>query len=157
GTVHVTAPALPDLTIAKSHMGDFRQGDAADTYTLNVSNSGSGPTTGTVTVTDTLPTGLTPTAADSGTINGWSVSTNGQPVTAARSDVLTNGSSYPALTLTVSVANNAPASITNTATVAGGGEVNTANDSASDLTTITPVSLGLVSGTVFRDFNSNGV
>jgi hypothetical protein len=99
---------------------------------------------------------LTPTAADSGTINGWSVSATGQTVTAARSDALANGSSYSALTLTVSVANNAPASITNTANVAGGGEVNTANDNASDLTTITPVSLGVVSGTVFRDFNSNG-
>src|SRR6516165_228289 len=80
GTVHVTAPALPDLTIAKSHMGNFSQGDAADTYTLNVSNIGSGPTTGTVTVTDTLPIGLTATAADNGIVNGWSVSANGQTI-----------------------------------------------------------------------------
>src|SRR5262249_47309116 len=89
--------------------------------------------------------------------NGWNVTTNGQTITATRSDVLAAGNSYPALTLTVSVANNAPATITNLATVAGGGEVNTSNDSASDPTTITPVSLGVVSGTVFRDFNSNGV
>jgi uncharacterized repeat protein (TIGR01451 family) len=157
GTVHVTAPKLPDLTIAKSHTGNFRQGDAADTYTLNVSNIGSGPTTGTVTATDTLPTGLTPTAADNGALNGWNVTTNGQTITATRSDVLAAGNSYPALTLTVSVANNAPATITNTATVAGGGDVNTSNDSASDPTTITPASLGVISGTVFRDFNSNGV
>ena len=103
-----------------------------------VSNVGAAPTDGSlVTVTDTLPTGLEPTAADNGTIGGWSVSTNGQTITATRSDVLANGSSYPALTLTVRVANNAPASVTNTASVAGGGEVNTANDTVSDVTTIT--------------------
>jgi hypothetical protein len=156
-TVDFTAPSPPDLTIAKSHAGNFRQGDPADTYMLNVSNIGSGPTTGTVTVTDTLPTGLAPTAADNGILNGWTITTNGQTITATRGDVLAAGSSYPAFTLTVSVANNAPASIINTATVAGGGEVNTANDSASDPTTITPVSLGVISGTVFHDYNTNGL
>ena len=135
-TVTFTPPSA-DLTIAKSHAGAFRQGDAADTYTIAVSNAGAGPTAGAVTVTDTLPSGLAPTPADSGTVNGWSVTTSGPTVTATRADALAAGSSYPALTLTVSVAANAPASVTNTATVAGGGEVNTANDSASDVTAIT--------------------
>src|SRR5207302_1646534 len=107
--------------------------------TITVSNIGAGATAGAVTVTDTLPAGLAPTAADSGTINGWTVSFSGQTITATRSDALNNGASYPALTITVSVAGNAPASVTNTATVAGGGEVNTANDSASDPTTIIQV------------------
>ena len=49
------------------------------------------------------------------------------------------GASYPAMTVTVNVASTAPASVTNTATVSGGGQTNTANDSASDVTTITPV------------------
>jgi hypothetical protein len=39
-----------------------------------------------------------------------------------RSDALAASSSYPALTLTVNVASNAPASLTNTAAVSGGGE-----------------------------------
>ena len=51
--------------------------------------------------------------------------------------MLAAGGSYPPLTLTVNVAANAPASVTNTATVSGGGEINTANDTATDLTTIT--------------------
>ena len=42
------------------------------------------------------------------------------------------------LTVTVAVADNAPASVINTATVAGGGEVNTANNSDDDPTTIEP-------------------
>src|SRR5207248_1855145 len=115
------------------------QGDAADTYTIIVSNVGAAPTASSVTVTDTLPAGLSPTAADNGTINGWAVSFSGQTVTATRSDALAAGASYPAFTLTVSVAGTAPASVTNTATVAGGGEVNTANNSATDVTPVTPV------------------
>jgi uncharacterized repeat protein (TIGR01451 family) len=129
---------VADLTIAAGHTGSFKQGDSADTCTMTVQNGGAGSTVGTVTITDTFPTGLTPTAANNGTINGWSVSTSGQMVTATRSDVLAAGSSYPALALTVAVANNAPASVTNTAAVSGGGELNTANDSASDTTPITP-------------------
>src|SRR5262249_51293666 len=59
-----------------------------------------------------------------------------ETLTCTRSDALTNGSSYPAITLTVNVSNTAPASVTNSVTVSGGGETNTGNDSASDLTTI---------------------
>jgi uncharacterized repeat protein (TIGR01451 family) len=142
-TVVYTPPAAADLTIAKTHTGVFRQGDVADTYTITVSNAGSGPTAGAVTVTDTLPAGLAPTAADSGTINGWSVSFAGQTVTATRSDALAGGASYPALSLTVGVAADAPASVTNTATVAGGGDANTANNSASDVTPISAAAADL--------------
>src|SRR5262249_44575384 len=39
----------PDLVISKSHTGSFRQGDATDAYTITVTNSGAGPTSGTVT------------------------------------------------------------------------------------------------------------
>ena len=42
------------------------------------------------------------------------------------------------MTLTVNVAANASGSVTNTATVSGGGETNTANDTASDTVTIAP-------------------
>src|SRR5262249_5343178 len=126
-TVSVTA--MPDLTILKTHSGSAFQGQTGFAYTMTVTNFGSGPTSGLVTVTDTLPTGMTPTAA-SGT--GWNCQIAGATVTCTRSDALAFGSSYPAIALTVNVAGNAPASITNTATVSGGGEVNTANDSGSD-------------------------
>src|SRR5207244_1300930 len=124
---------------ALSHSGSFRQGDGADTYTVTVSNIGPAATVGTVTVTDTLPAGLAPTAADTGLLNGWSVTTSGQTITATRSDVLASGGSYPPLTLSVSVAADAPASVTNTARVAGGGEVNTANNTTNDQTPIIQV------------------
>ena len=66
--------------------------------------------------------------------SGWTV--NLSTLTATRSDLLAPGGSYPPLTVTVNVAANAAASVTNTATVSGGGETNTANDTASDATTI---------------------
>ena len=127
-----TVSQAADLTIAKSHTGNFRQGDTGASYTITVSNAGSGPTVGTVTVTDNLPTGLTATGI-SGT--GWSCTLATR--TCTRSDALAGGANYPAITLTASVASNAPASVTNTVTVSGGGEINTANNTASDPTTIT--------------------
>lgn len=98
-------------------------------------NVGLNPTSGTVSVVDTLPAGMTATAI-SGT--GWSCTL--ATLTCTRSDALAAGASYPDITVTVNVAANAPASVINTATVSGGGETNTANDTATDPTTITQLS-----------------
>jgi uncharacterized repeat protein (TIGR01451 family) len=127
--------AAPDLTITKSHTGNFKQGDNGDTYTITVSNLGLKPTSGTVTVTDTVPAGLTPTAP-TGSFDGWTCSINGQVLTCTQNDVLDSGASYAPITLTVNVANDAAPSVTNTVTVSGGGELKTDNDSASDVTPI---------------------
>ncbi len=129
-TINVYVP--PDMTIIKSHSGNFVQGQTGATYTITVTNSGGAATSGTVTMTDTLPASLTPTAI-SGT--GWTCTL--ATLTCTRSDALAAVASYPAITLTVNVASNAPASVTNTATVSGGGESNTTNDAANDITTIT--------------------
>ena len=51
-------------------------------------------------------------------------------LTCTRSNALGAGSAYPGITLTVNVSPTVPASVTNTATVSGGGEVNTGNDTA---------------------------
>src|SRR5262249_37719233 len=66
-TATVTVSA-PDLTISKTHSGNFRQGQTGAVYTIKVTNSGSAVTVGTVTVTDTLPAGLSATAIGGG---GW--------------------------------------------------------------------------------------
>ncbi len=58
-TYTITAP---DLTVNSSHNANLKAADGADTYTLTAFNSGTGPTRGTVTVTDTLPSGFTATA-----------------------------------------------------------------------------------------------
>ena len=105
GTDSILITPAPDLVISKTHSGLFRQGDIGDTYTIVVSNAGTGPTSGLVTVTDLLPAGLSITAM-SGT--GWDVNTATK--TATRSDMLAVGASYPALTITVNVTANAPTS-----------------------------------------------
>ncbi len=52
-------PPVPDMTVAKTHTGNFHPGDVGDTYTITVTNSGAAATSGTVSVVDTLPSGLT--------------------------------------------------------------------------------------------------
>ncbi len=106
-----------NLVIDKSHTGDFTQGQIGAEYTLSVKNNGPDASTGTVTVTDTLPTGLTATAI-SGT--GWNCVL--ATLTCDRSDSLPAGDSYPDITMTVDVANDAPATVINSGTVSGGGD-----------------------------------
>src|SRR5262249_35752122 len=108
--------------------------------TITVSNNGATPTVGTISVTDTLPAGLT-AAAMSGT--GWSCTL--ASVSCTRSDALANGSSYPAITLTVNVAPHSARPVTNTASVSGGDELNGSNDSASDPTSTAPLSVTIAS------------
>jgi uncharacterized repeat protein (TIGR01451 family) len=137
-----TVNGAPDLTIAKSHTGNFTQGQTGATYSVTVTNSGTAATSGTVTVVDTLPAGLTATAISGA---GWSCVLG--TLTCTRSDALAVSASYPVITLTVNVSLSAPASVTNTATVSGGGENNASNNTANDLTTINaaaPPNVGLV-------------
>ena len=120
-----------DLAVTKTHFGNFSQGDTADTYAITVANLGNLASTGTITVTDALPAGLTATAM--GGI-GWSADLN--TLTCTRSNVLYPGASYPPIVVTVNVSAVAPASVTNIATVSGGGDANPANNTAGDVTAI---------------------
>jgi uncharacterized repeat protein (TIGR01451 family) len=130
--VVILAAIYPDLTIGLSHVGDFTQGLTGQ-YTIIVTNQGQNATSGIVTATDFLPVGLTPNGA-SGT--GWTCSAAGATLSCSRSDVLAPAGSYPVITVGVNVAPNAATSLQDTASVQGGGEINTANDSASDSTNI---------------------
>ena len=131
------AQCTPDMTITKSHSGSFVRGSTA-IWTLTANNiSPYGATIGTVTVNDTLPLGVTPTGA-SGT--GWSCSIASQTVSCTDSTVLAGASSYPAITVNLNVGQTAPASLTNTALVSGGGEINLTNDTATDIATVVSIS-----------------
>jgi len=134
GFVNPANGGVPDLTITKTHIGSFTQGQIGATYTITATNSGTGPTVGTVTVVDTLPTGLTATAMSGA---GWMC--NVGTLTCTTTAVKAAGAGFPPITLTVDVAANAPPLVTNSATVSGGGETDTSNDTANDLTTIIPV------------------
>ena len=125
----VAVNLLPILSIAKTHTGNFTQGQSNVVYTVIVSNqAGAGTTSGTVTVTESVPAGLT-LVSMAGT--GWTCPNGG--TTCTRSDALAAGSIYPAITVTVNVAPNAPSLVTNQVGVSGGGAVTA---SAGDLTGI---------------------
>lgn len=118
----------PELSVSKSHSGDFYQGQTGATFTVDVQNIGDGPTipaAGAVTLVDTLPPGLTATAI-SGT--GWSCTL--ATATCTRNDLLASGASYPPVIVTVTVDDNAATSLINTVTVQGGGDA--AGDDADD-------------------------
>ena len=149
-TGYVASGTVPDFIMLKSHTGNFVQGQSGATYTLTVSNAGAGPGAGTVSVVDNLPSGLTATDIAG---NGWTCTLN--TLTCTRSDSLAGGASYPLITVTVDVALDAAASVSNGATVSGGGELETSNDSASDPTTIDPCQCFLT-GHVFRDDDGGG-
>src|SRR5262245_30187310 len=125
------AHAAADLQITATHSRTplLRVADPNTTVnpavlTLTVTNAGDAPASS-ASVTDTLPTGLValindanagagPNAASGA---GWTCT----GLTCTRSDALAPGASYPPIKITVRTANTAPASVTNTASVAGGG------------------------------------
>lgn len=142
GTATATVTVVvPDVTIALSHTGNFLGPQTGATYTITVSNPSAADTSALITVNDSLPAGLTATAFAG---PNWNCTVT--PLQCTRGDTLFAGTSFEPITLTVDVANNAGSSLTNTATVSGGGETNTANDSASDPTQIDPA-LALVAQT----------
>ncbi len=128
--------ANPDLSIQKRSVGNFIAGQPA-TYTLRVRNSPrSGPTTGSITVTDTIPAGLTFVSA---TGTNWTCSAAGQALTCTYNGApLEPGAYAPTITLRVNVTAVAFPGITNTATVTTPGDSNTNNNTD---TNATPVSL----------------
>ena len=124
------AGAQPVLTIQSAHAGNFIAG-VTGAYILTVGNAATaGITSGTVTVTEILPTGMTLLAMSG---RGW---TCGAPTVPActRSDALSGGSSYPAITVTVNVSPAAAAQLTSRVSVSGGGA---ATIGAEDFTLLT--------------------
>jgi uncharacterized repeat protein (TIGR01451 family) len=124
-----------DLTIAKDHSPGIAVPGQTVTYTVTVANVGSTPSSGTVTVTETPPAGLTITALSGA---GWTCTVPTR--TCTRSDALAPTTSYPAITVTTTVgASVAPGTATNSAAVSGGGDPNNANNTASSPVTIGPL------------------
>lgn len=120
-----------DLTISKTHTGNFAAGQNG-VYTITVRNLGTAASSGTLAVTDTLPSGLS-FVSNAGA--GWSCAPAGQVVTCTNPSPL-NGGAASSFTLTVGVANTAAGSVTNTVMLSNASDATPANNSASDLTNI---------------------
>ena len=121
----------PDLAIDKSHQGAFTFG-IANNYRLEVRNVGTVPTTGAITVRDTLPAGL---GFLGGNGAGWVFSNNGQIVTATYTAALAPGANIFCI-LNVSVGPQAVPGVINAATVNTPGDRNPANDRDTDPTPV---------------------
>ena len=138
-------PPLPDLTLSKTHTGNFAQGQIGASYQITVTSATTGEggiaAGNTVTVTDTPPTGLTVTAIAG---SGWTCAPLPHPQpTCSRSDALAAGLSYPPITVTVTVAANATSPQINSAAVTTTAiESNSANNSATDSTIVVSGTFG---------------
>jgi uncharacterized repeat protein (TIGR01451 family) len=136
GNGSVLLGAASILTINSSHGGSFAAGQAG-TYTLTVANDpAAAATSGLVTVTETLPAGLTLVSM---TGTGWSCSAS----SCTRGDALAPGASYPPITVMVNVSPSAPSQVINQVSVSGGGSP---PGSATDPTSIVGLP-SVVSGT----------
>jgi len=131
--VQVIQPGSPDLEVAMSHNGDFTPG-ARGVYTLTITNTGLTATTGLVTVTATLPPGLTHVSASG---DGWACWTTDQLVTCTNQGLVEPGSSS-VITLTVTVDSAAWPGVTNLATVTNASDRNISNDAIGDPTAVSP-------------------
>lgn len=130
-----------NLTINKTHAGNFAQGQVGAQFLLSVKNIGGISTSGTVTVVESPPAGMTITNM-AGT--GWTC--NVGTLTCTRSDALAPNTPYPFITVTANIApyltNNGNGSTTNTATVSGGGDGTPDNNQTVDTPIIDPLGTG---------------
>ena len=131
--ITISGVAKPDLTITKTHVGDFIDAFQG-AFTITVTNSGAGAlpvgAVAGVTVLE-LPPVWFQVLTMSGT--GWSCT----PPVCVRSDTLAPGASYPDITVFVGLRPGAPASVTNNVLVSTNAqETNTNNNSAADTVTI---------------------
>ena len=123
-----TTVAVPDLTIAKTPPSFTAVGGTPQTWDLVVTNTGTAPTAGVVTVTDTPPTNAF-SAVTSAAGAGWTCGIAAGTVTCTRGDALAPGAAYPPITLTATTVATPPfGNIANTTEVAGGGDGDTTNN-----------------------------
>jgi uncharacterized repeat protein (TIGR01451 family) len=123
--------AATDLEIVKTTSSTFTVGSTA-TYLLTVSNLGAVSSNETITVVDSLPSGLSFVSASGG---GWSCSASGQTVTCMSLGAVAPGA-LTGFTLVVSVGSAAYPTVTNTATLTYAGDTDLSNNVARKPTTV---------------------
>lgn len=143
-----------DLAISKKPEGPLVAGQNG-AYILGVSNVGTGPIFGTITVTDTLGAGLTPVAVSGA---GWTCSIAGSTVTCTYPGPLPPASSLPPIVITVAVAKDAQ-KVENCARVTAekDQDLNLANNSTCIGSVTVPPTTGSICGFKFDDKNGNGI
>ncbi|HMU27219.1 MAG TPA: isopeptide-forming domain-containing fimbrial protein [Solirubrobacterales bacterium] len=141
-TATATVTATPNLKITKVRTGAAFTAGGNSAYTLTVNNHGDAPTSGTVSVTDPIPSGLTVTAISA---PGWTCnSVPASSLSCSRSDALAAGASYPNIVLTVAIDSGVSGEVENTSTVSGGGDSDLSDNTSSSTNPVSNVAdLGL--------------
>ncbi|MGJ5819553.1 InlB B-repeat-containing protein [Paludibaculum fermentans] len=98
-------------------------------YLIRVTNVGGGTTAGTISVVESMPSGIAITSMSG---PGWTCQAN----QCTRTDSFPAGAMLPTITVLSAVDANAPASVANVVTVSGGGDSNATDNQATDVTTI---------------------
>ena len=132
---NVAVIRAPDFAVASSHTGTFTRG-TSNTYAIDVNHIGDLASSGTITVTDTLPAGIVPGAA---TGIGWTCTTAAQVVTCSRTGSIAVHTPLPTITVPVSVGESTASSVANAVTVANTSDTTAANNTASDTTSVTSI------------------
>jgi uncharacterized repeat protein (TIGR01451 family) len=122
----------PDLAIAMSHSGDFVV-DGLGVYSLSIANIGRTATSGVITLTDTLPPGLTFVSAIG---NGWTCTDADRIVTCANLGPISPGASS-IVTMTVRVEPQACPGVTNLAAVSNESDFSPWNNTIGDPAVVT--------------------
>jgi uncharacterized repeat protein (TIGR01451 family) len=143
-TIPIDANAT--LGVSLLHSGTFTQGQTGE-WDITVNNSATSSSTGIITVTDVLPTGYTYNSSSS-TGSAWSCSGSGT-VTCTTTASISAGSSSM-ISLHVNIPAASPTSVSNSASVYGGGDtvhtsLGTAATSGTDTVTVVqiPASVGI--------------
>ncbi len=146
-----------DLKLLKTHLpATLNVESTTGVYTLLASNIGNIDTSGTLTLVDTLPVGITAIAVAEN--SDWSCAIAEQLVTCTSSAVIEAGGSSGAININVAVASGLSGqTLINSAVVNGGGEPPgfAGNNNDEDPTPISDPAG--ISGTVFMDENNNGL
>lgn len=127
---------LLSVTVGPPQPTVVTQGDINVAFTVTVSNSGSAPTNGPVTMTADLPAGLTLQSLSG---KGWACAGS----TCTRVDALQSLSSYPPLVELVEVDSSISGAVTNSATVFGGGSATQSGQTSFAVTPLTGLGISV--------------
>jgi uncharacterized repeat protein (TIGR01451 family) len=130
----VVTPQSTDLSAAVNGPASVNAG-APLSYTITITNGGPDPTSGTTTVSNTLPAGV---SAATGSGSGWSCGApSGGVITCTSTAAIASAGTFPTLTMSMTAPSNG-GSVTDSATVSSPNDSNGANNTASASTTVVP-------------------
>ena len=149
--VVMAAVVTADLSVSTTHQPPiFISGSDLGTYTLTPTNPGTVASTGTVTVVQVLPDGITPVGVPTGT--GWACSVAGQMVSCTSSAPIPAGGQGTPIVVRAAVASGLGGrTLTATTTIAGGGEASTLTGNNTSVESTAIVTLASLAGHVWLD------